>query len=409
MASAPPNNAPVGIINTTGGKHIFNNDLLVNAGDLAYIKNEFPEIIHVLDHPELREVFLRYDGKANAARVTVRRMGLAAILTALFTLLGAATEPIWGHFTAARGISIVLESCALVATLIMVGRLRHSTTKTAWLESRLMTERLRQWHFQLLVCRMPEIEASCDPNNPHAVEHFKAERARWFSSFLYKHEGTDGGRLDSMLEGIDKGLEEAQMWLHPAHGASLSDQSAVLPIIHKAYQELRFDHQLGYTNSALKKNVDLPLHQFLKWPILLQEAMLNSFAWSCLQGAFVCSALIVLCSAFLPGPNPTGSSDGSHVQRPAASMFEYGTLLPILVLSFTIVGVALRTIQEGLGVTKDIERYRAYRTKVSSLRAWFARTGDAATRHELMKEMEVAVNEELKEFLRTHTETKFVL
>jgi len=48
--------------------HRYNDDLLVNPGDLERAQKAFPSVAHVLDHPALRDEFQRFDLPANAAK-----------------------------------------------------------------------------------------------------------------------------------------------------------------------------------------------------------------------------------------------------------------------------------------------------------------------------------------------------
>src|ERR1700730_4315917 len=58
-AAAPP--APV-------LEHRYNDDLLAQAADREYISRVYPDLLHVLDHPELRAEFGRYNALANGAK-----------------------------------------------------------------------------------------------------------------------------------------------------------------------------------------------------------------------------------------------------------------------------------------------------------------------------------------------------
>lgn len=181
---------------TSPRDHVFNDDLLMNETDLAYARLQFPKIIHVLDHPQLREKFAKYEKEANKARDCVRALGFAAVILATLALLVVAIKPIWPHAPWTRWVAFVIESGGIFAALIAAGGMWLGPWKCRWLESRLMTERLRQWHFQLLVRRGQQIEASCD--GPSAVANFETERGRWLEGFLREHEG----KLDSQLESL---------------------------------------------------------------------------------------------------------------------------------------------------------------------------------------------------------------
>jgi hypothetical protein len=365
--------------------HIFNDDLLINDGDLEHAKFQFSEIFHVLDHPELRLVFLRYEEMANKARIRVRGMGLLAVLCGTVALLSTATESLWHHWSLAWLVGMVFELAFFVAALIAVGGLWLGPWKKRWLECRLMTERLRQWHFQLLARRSSEVEASCDQTNPNSVALFQAQRAKWFNDFIHGYRG----KLDSQLVSFTSDLDYAEDWLHPLN-ANSNANSAVLGRIFEAYRRLRFMHQCDFANHKMTESKDRKLWQFLKWPLLRQQAMIRALVASCFVLALLCSAAVI-------------------VNRVFEIKLTYDNYFGSAAIVIAIIGVALRTLQDGLGVTKDIERYRDYRGKVSRLLLWFDATTDGKTRLKLMEEMELAVVDEMKDFLRTHQDAAFVL
>ena len=73
--------------------HRYNDDLLVNPGDLDRAQKAFPSVTHVLDHPALRDEFQRFDLPANAAKKRSRVAGLLAIGAGAVSLALAAATP----------------------------------------------------------------------------------------------------------------------------------------------------------------------------------------------------------------------------------------------------------------------------------------------------------------------------
>ena len=91
-------------------EHVFNDDILLNDGDLAYAAGQFPQIAHVLDNPELRDVFAKYQTEANVARDRVRRVGLATVVFATLALLTIPTRPIWVGLPHFRWVVLALDA-----------------------------------------------------------------------------------------------------------------------------------------------------------------------------------------------------------------------------------------------------------------------------------------------------------
>src|SRR6267378_2530575 len=142
--------------------HIFNDDLLMNGQDLEYAKSQFPEVVHLLDYPRLRDKFAQYEKEANLARDRVRTLGFTAVISALFALIVVATQPLWPHSSWTRWIAVIIELGGMLAALIAAGGLWLGPWKRRWLESRLLTERVRQWHFQLILLRGRQIGSSAE-------------------------------------------------------------------------------------------------------------------------------------------------------------------------------------------------------------------------------------------------------
>jgi len=64
---------------TSIDEHKFNDDLLLHDSDRKLAAGKYPSIYHVLDHPELRQLFSEYDEPANRAKRNDLRAGIWAI------------------------------------------------------------------------------------------------------------------------------------------------------------------------------------------------------------------------------------------------------------------------------------------------------------------------------------------
>src|SRR5437899_2622056 len=60
-------------------EHRYNDDLLAQTADREYVARVYPDLLHVLDHPELRAEFARYNALANSAKKCLHIIGLVAI------------------------------------------------------------------------------------------------------------------------------------------------------------------------------------------------------------------------------------------------------------------------------------------------------------------------------------------
>jgi hypothetical protein len=364
---------------------VFNDDILQNAGDLRYAEEQFGEVFPLLDNPGLRRVFLKYEQKANKARRWVQWLGLLAVFFATVALLSAASESFLAHVRHSEALIIIFEACGVVAALIAGGSLWLGPWKKRWLESRFMTERLRQWHFQLLIRRANEIETLLENITPESVQKFHVQRQSWLNDFLHDYEG----KLDSRMDSLTHDPDFSNDWLHDCP-TKFKENSSILSRLFDAYRRLRFLHQYDYVTYKLSLATDRPFWELLSWPLLRQESFIGGAASFCFVAALLCAFAVITNRLF--------------EIKPALD-----SLLACLTLVNAIIGIALRTVQDGLGVTEDIERYRDYRGKVRRALLHFETTQDQETKLRLMEEMELASVDELRGFLRTHGESRFVL
>jgi hypothetical protein len=374
--------------------HIFNDDLLINEKkdrgmtDLEWAREQFPEIIHLLDYPRLREKFKVYEDEANYCRDWVRRLGFGAVISATIALLAVATEPVWPQAAWTPWVALIAELGGIAGLLIAAGWIWP--LKTRWLKARLMTERIRQWHFQLMVRRATAVETSFQPGGQ---SDFARQRDVWFNDFLKTYEDKQVGKLNDLTG--EK--SERETWLHELTG-EYSRNSIAFPHLCKAFKRLRFDHQVGYANYKLRSTRTEPLFCFTKWPAVHQMKVLSASAGFCFVCATICSIILIWSYAtevMGKGQNPGISLMTQHYVRAAA-------------IAVALIGAALRTIQEGLAPDEEIERYEDYKSRTIQLRDRFETT-DVKKRLHLMEELEHATVDEMKGFLRTHHKATFVL
>ncbi len=363
--------------------HVFNSDILMNDDDVSYVREHFPHIWHVLDNEELRAVFAKYEMEADAARDRVRLLGFSAVIFGILALLTFPTRPLWEDIPHARWVALALEAAGILAAAVSSGGFWLGPWKRRWLESRLMTERLRQWHFQLLLRRGREIEASM--GGPAAVEVFRRKRSQWLDEFLKAYEG----HLDSKLEALIGELAHSETWLHWPR-TEYSRDSRALDQIFDAYRQLRLDHQYGFAVYQLRRTDGQSVWNFLTWPPIRQASFLSGVAFLGFSVALCCSALLIYGYAF-------GMPD--TIER----------AIRAIAISFALLGLGLRTLKEGLAPEQEMERYNDYRGRTSQLRERFAETDDDKERLYVMEELERAAVDEMRGFLRTHQRAAFLL
>lgn len=365
---------------SSGPTQKFNDDLLLAEEDRKLAADRFPELIDVLDFPELREMFLSYDLSANRAKNHGRRTGFIAILLAVLALLGASTassyetaQDMWPRVLA--GVSAVL---GVAGVLIGSTGTLNRESKHRWLCNRLMTERLRQFQFQVLVYRLPEILAASDGMGR---QRFIDARRSWFAEFRMAHEGHLPARLKVVLDddAEDDFLlhHDLASW-HPADGS--------LSRVFSAYRLLRFDHQLQYANYKLRVDESIFSNSSARqFEILRDVSLLFIF--------IVFAGHLAIAISLAPGWSALASNSYVH-----------------LGIIWLVIGLlAIRTVEEGLQPAREVERYTRYRSSLMSLLARYDRAADAEEKIRIMQETERVAYQEMRGFLKTNQEARYVL
>ncbi|KAB2915747.1 MAG: hypothetical protein F9K29_12765 [Hyphomicrobiaceae bacterium] len=368
---------------TGSHEHRFNDDLLANDGDQERAQKLYPDVAHVLDHPELRAMFKTYNDAADAAKRRSRTFGYTAIGLATAALLTAALTPLFhdAPLGVLRVVGFLASVAGIAGIAFALNGVLFQKAKAEWLDNRLMTERLRQFHFQTLARRWPDILASLSDDKTRAA--YAQKRDTWFTQFRARFEGKLGAELHNALSEEGNG----QGWLHPEPaGAPPPEAWAKLQPLFDAYRELRIMHQLGYASFKLHDAGGIGLST-----APAQAALFSNTALICI--AVVVGVHLVLAVGMLFGYTALIKADWLHV----------------MAIVFAIVVLAVRALEEGLQPKREIERYRQYASAIRAMRDHF----DAATTPDaklvVMHNMERLVVDEMRNFLRTNDEAKFVM
>ncbi len=357
----------------------FNDDLLLTDSDRKLAFDRFPELAHVLDFPDLRDMFVRYEAEANRAKASWRIAGFVAILLAVAALLGASFTALFET----NWLSVVLVGSALLAVagklIASIGALTRGP-KQRWLYNRLMTERLRQFQFQVLVCRVPEVVASTVDSV--ARERFVNERKSWFTEFRLTHEGHLEGKLRAVL---DDDAEDAFLLHHNLESRRPFDPTdrGLLQLL-SAYRLLRLEHQCQYADYKLRAD-----ERVLSTSCVRQLAILRDVSLILIFVVFVAH----LTETLLLGDSSPLPTRWIHV-----------------LIIWPLIGLlAVRAIEDGLQPGREVERYARYRSSMVSLLTRFDHATNLEERIRLMLETERTVYQEMRGFLRTNQEARYLL
>ncbi len=380
------------MMNSSSGSQkekIFNTDLLLQPEDLALAKQKWPCLEHVLDHPELRDSFTKDDDVANRAKKQSQRSGIQAVLLAVLSLCIASTAPVWPKepHLAWTHLALTLLAGGLGIAAVMVAHfgLLYGKRKNTWLIKRLRTERMRQFFFQTLLCRLPEIEQSMS-SGPSGADSFRDQRNQWLNEFLSEYD-EQRWAVSKMTEVLDANIRSG-VWLHENCALTPKPSSQVLTDVFAAYRTLRFKAQLDFANYKLRPEAG-GLSIF-KMPLREQQRNLRLTWWFLFVGLVMLDVIIVA---------------GALASLPFA--VSHWPHLIIVWLAISAIGV--RTIESGMALSGEIERYSDYRVEVAELAHRFDTAHTDREKLALMREMEIVSFEEMKRFLRQNNNASFVM
>lgn len=354
-----------------------NEDLLLSDNARACLEAHRPGASAVMDWPELRALFANLDNAASAGRKRRQRIAFTALCVAAFGALMTAVLPLvellgggfvrW-TFAAAAAIS----ATGLIWSVLLALRDPH---RSQWLEHRMRTERLRQFHFQFLVRHFDlAAEALADAN---MLEQLKAEREKAIEGFRAWLARPMHAELTAVIADVNDKL----IWQIAASGSPDSPAcSKEVETLFGLLRNQRIGIQLAYVREKLASGFGSPESRF-RW---LQG--IGSFC------AIAAPLLSIAAAIVLFQTDTTGDIS-----------FRVLTSLIALV---GLVAIFARALSEGLQLKADVARYHWYRDAVADLDARF-HNPDPAVRLNVLFEMESLAYREMREFLTTHNEAGF--
>jgi hypothetical protein len=374
---------------TLDESHKFNDDLLLDDEDRNLANRKYPTIAHVLDHPELRHLFLQFDEPANRAKRKGRTAGFIAIGLGFLALALAALEYPAVHQTGEHSnmvrmtVAVTSALCGISGVLIGSIGLLFARRKQEWLRRRLMGELTRLFHFHTFVCRLPEILASLQDEK--SKSDFVMERQIWLETFKARYLNKVNAAFVEMVTKDNVGME----WLHDG-GQEVTKirESRLLGPLFKAYRELRILHQISYTNYKLQDD-----HKILSAMPGRQAQIFAQFSLIAIVILFAIHGGVLL-NAFFPGSVWAGSTS---------------ELISVIIIWIALAALAMRALEQGLQPDREFERYQHYRSALRAVLERFDRADFCADKVRIMQEMERLSFDELRDFLVTNNRSHFVL
>ena len=382
----------------------FNDELLLTDNDRALASRLFPNVMFALDHPSLRKDFQRIDHGAIKAKQRSRLIGLLTLCFAVVSLLGFPLESViaavWPDeaqlVVIFRGLAITGAACGVLAIVFGNAGFLFGKSKRNWLEKRLMSERLRQWHAQYVLAHAQDIaRAAGDPareaayvaTRETAFEQFRRTFLDQISSEYTKYTlrtaaGHSGRKMKAIADSSAYWIEAE--WNARAARKLAAAEEAVVAELLDAYAQTRLQGQVQYTNYILSSE-----GRFWSLPSL-QVTFLDNTAFTLVIGAFA-SNFVALISAV-----------GAKVPLSQS-------VLGAMAIIFAIMAVGVRALQEGLRPHQEIRRMEYYASAIDHARESMQ---DARTTRKKLDDamlLERASFEEMLEFLGTNEQARFVL
>ncbi len=358
----------------------FNSDLLLNPADETQAKQAFGGVFFALNDDALKAFFKPHDKRANDAKARSQGWGLSAVVLVTMALIAASAEPLY-HGLGEPWLKVIAALSALfgvAGALIGIAGVRYGEKKESWLVERLITERVRQFHFQALIVCAEEIVGAV--GNPAAEQRFLSKRAKLVESFVRDLEQHAGAKLTAIVEG----RAEHETWLVESPSIPDAFAGAHADDLLRALELLRIRHQLDYANHKLSAD-----HKLFSSKPGRQAAVLSGAALFCMAG-LVLLHVLMLFDVLLDAP-------GAIAPHPH-----------VYVIVIAIIALAIRTIEEGLQPQTEVERYRHYAATLRQLRDRF-NAAQGAEKLAVLRDLEVTSYDEMVTFLKSNHEVRFIV
>jgi hypothetical protein len=384
-ASSPPVAGPL----DDPFKYWPNSDLLIDEEDRAFFARHFPAFATIFDWPELRALFEIYEAAAEGARKHSRRAGVVAIAAGFLSLAVAAVVPLVDEFSrsnpskqlhAQAVLGGIAAAFAIVSMLIGYTQVLTGEGKARWLTNRFWSERIRQFHFQLIVNNLPTLVAAIQ--NKSDFRAWVEFRARELDRF--KHDYLRG--VEDKIHHLDVDEAEDRPWL-----CSEWERAGPVPAASPEFDELlklleqqRFGVQQRYAERKLINGWHSPESR-AQWVLKLSDT---------LTAVLLLATIIVgvgSIMAFTEGTNPA---------------FRLAAGLVAAISSCSI--VAMRALKEGLLFSADAERYRWYLAAVRNLYRRYEHA-DRPQKVSLFRELEHVAYQEMRRFILSGAQARFVM
>lgn len=350
-----------------------NDDILLTKPARAVLGQRHLQGLRVLDWPELRQLFSRYETPANLHARRDRGLGLISVATAVLGMVLAAFTPL------ATGQERWLGLAAALLTLTGAGLTTfhwlNRQSKARWLGNRFWTERVRGLYFQAIVNNLDLVARAMTDNV--ALMEWKAVRARALEALPKPDDVT------AQIARLAGTIDESDAWVLPewTKPTAPPQPSDGLDVLLPLLRSQRFDVQLAY--------VDRKLSDSLRTPRRRSEVVR--------RGSEVLPAVAVLAAA----------AAGILMALGLTPADAWVQLALAVTAGSAAVALALRVINDSLLLSDDASRYAWYSAAVLRARNRFD-AGDLGEKLAALRDMETVAYRDLREFVAAHWRARYV-
>ena len=350
-----------------------NDDILLTKPARAVLGARHLQGLRVLDWPELRQLFAKYEAPANRHGARDRGLGLISVGLAVLGLSLAAFAPL--AVGAERWVGLAAAVLTVSGSALTAFHWLDHHSKARWLGNRFWTERVRGLYFQAIVNNLDLVARAMSDNN--ALGEWKAVRASALAALPKPDDVT------AQIARLAGPIEEADVWVAPQWSKPTPPPppSEGLDILLPLLRSQRFDVQLAY--------VDRKLSDSLRTPGLRSQVVRRG-------------------SDVLPGVAVLAAAAGGILMAIGLTPADVPVALFLaLAASATAMALALRVINDSLLLSDDANRYAWYSAAVMRARNRFD-AGDLGEKLAALRDMETVAYRDLREFVAAHWRARYV-
>ncbi len=366
-----------------------NSDLLIDPEDRAFFARHYPAFAPIFDWPELRALFDTYNSTAAKARMYSRRAGVIAVLFGFFGLSIAAIVPLAEELSDTSAMPElrtravfggIAAAFAILSMVIGYTQILRGKGKAQWLTNRFWSERIRQFHFQLIINHLPQVVSAAQ--SKEALVDWLAFRARELDKF--RQEYLRGA--EDKIHHLDVDEAEDSPWVSEDWDrvGAVPPASAEFDLLLKLLERQRFGIQQRYAERRLEKGWYSPETR-AQWVSELSDSL---------------TAVLLLATMLV------GIGSIIAVRQGSSPTFRVVAGLVAALSSSSV--VAMRALKEGLLFTTDAERYRWYLAAVRTLNHRFEHA-DRQQKILLLRELERLAYQEMRRFILAGRQARFVM